>query len=520
VREAQRSKVGGQRSEQEKERPNLPKGWTIAELSQIGSVINGDRGKNYPSRQHYISAGIPFISAGNISAGELAIDSLNYISEEKYEALNSGKLLKGDIVYCIRGTLGKCAMFHLDKKAAIASSLVILRLGESINTAYARFFLMSPYGREMITKFDNGTAQPNLSAESFASFMVPLSPRNEQTRIVAKIEELFSSLDKGVENLKTAQQRLKIYRQAVLKWAFEGKLTEAWRNQQPKSLTGRHILEKIRTERKEHADKNGRRLVPSLPLNNSELAELPELPSEWCWTRFDEIFDVSGGLTKNKTRDRLPTKYPYLRVANVYENCLDLAEVFTIGVAVQEVDRVMLKANDLLIVEGNGSQDQIGRCAVWTSSIKDCVHQNHIIKARPYYDVSSKYASYFMCGAFGRSLVKQAASSTSGLYTLSISKIQSLKLPLSSQEEQIKIVQEIESRLSVADKVEEIINNALKQAESLRQSILKKAFEGKLVPQDPNDEPASALLARIKAERESKKAATPETRRSRRKEVQ
>jgi type I restriction enzyme, S subunit len=282
-----------------------------------------------------------------------------------------------------------------------------------------------------------GSATNYIRITNFIDYDIVYPNTSEQQQIVSQIEELFSELDKGIEQLKTAQQQLKVYRQAVLKWAFEGKLT------------------------------------------NEDVKD-GELPERWNWQTLSQVSDVSGGLTKNSKRESLEIKLPFLRVANVYFNDLDLAEMHTIGIRKAEVERVLLRKDDLLFVEGNGSIDQVGRTALWTGEIQNCVHQNHLIKARFSKEVHPKYALYFFCSNRGREKIKLQANSTSGLHTLSLSKISKLELPVCSIEEQQQIVQEIESRLSVCDKIEETIANSLKQAEALRQSILKKAFEGKL----------------------------------------
>ena len=193
-----------------------------------------------------------------------------------------------------------------------------------------------------------------------------------------------------------------------------------------------------------------------------------------------EFFDVSGGLTKNSKRSLLPFTYPYLRVANVYYNHLDLSEIKEIGVTEEEIRKCELKTGDLLFVEGNGSKSQIGRVAVWDGGIKGCLHQNHLIKARPKGTMLSKFALYYFMSGQGRNQILKTASSTSGLYTLSTNKIKNLYIPNCQKELQEKIVSEIESRLSVCDKIEETVTTALQEAETMRQSILKQAFAGEL----------------------------------------
>ena len=161
----------------------------------------------------------------------------------------------------------------------------------------------------------------------------------------------------------------------------------------------------------------------------------------------------------------------------------------------------------MLIVEGNGSPSQIGRMAIWKGEIKDCVHQNHIIRARLYGGLMPQYVESYWNSPIGTSEVSKVASSTSGLYTLSVSKVSDLPVPLAPLAEQHRIVAEVERRLSAIQQAESSVEANLTRAGRLRQSILKQAFSGKLVPQNPGDEPASVLLEGIRAEREAAQAA-------------
>ncbi len=173
---------------------------------------------------------------------------------------------------------------------------------------------------------------------------------------------------------------------------------------------------------------------------------------------------------------------------------------------------------DLLIVEGNGSKSEIGRSALWNEEIKDCVHQNHIIRVRLNH-VIPKYVDFYWNSPEGNRRVMDVAASTTGLYTLSVNKISRLPIPLPPLSEQAQIVAEVEARLSNIAQMEETIEASLKRAEYERQSILHEAFTGRLVLQDPEDEPAGVLLERIREERR-KREETEKTTRIIRKRVQ
>ncbi|MGI0134282.1 MAG: restriction endonuclease subunit S, partial [Candidatus Micrarchaeaceae archaeon] len=185
-----------------------------------------------------------------------------------------------------------------------------------------------------------------------------------------------------------------------------------------------------------------------------------------------------GGLTKNPKRAKLSNQLPYLRVANVYANELRLGEIEYIGVADSELEKLLVRSGDLLIVEGNGSKDQIGRLAIWDGSIVPCVHQNHLIKVRLVNPAMSKWVLYWLQSPSGRHFVELVASSTSGLYTLSVNKVGDLPILLPPLTEQIRIVAEVERRLSVVEELEATFAFNLQRATRLSQSILKRAFSG------------------------------------------
>ena len=195
----------------------------------------------------------------------------------------------------------------------------------------------------------------------------------------------------------------------------------------------------------------------------------------------DTLAEISGGLTKNAKRGSFKEKVPYLRVANVYANELKLDEIATIGIQENEKARTLLQTNDLLIVEGNGSIEQIGRVAIWNNTINPCYHQNHLIKARCYPFVLPKFALYFLISPMGRERIINVASSTTGLHTLSLTKVANLIIPVCSLAEQTQIVAILENKLTACDQLAAELAKQLKQAELLKQAVLKAAFSGSLL---------------------------------------
>ncbi len=502
----------------------LPHGWVWTTIKQLGEAVTGTTPSK--SQPKYYGKDYPLYKPSDLNNGfhvRGADDGLSI------EGIEQARLLpaKSILVTCIGATIGKTGFIRVEGASNQQINTIIP--ATDISPEYVYFGCISPQFQAEIISNASSTTLPILNKSKFESLPFPLPPYAEQQRIVAKIEELFTKLDAGVASLKIAKKQLKRYRQSVLKAAVEGELTREWREKHKDELEPASVLlERILKERraKWEADQLVKMQAQGKPPKDDkwkakyqepavpDLKSLPELPENWLWVSVEQAGDVSGGLTKNSKRDKLKVRLPYLRVANVYAGKLELDVIKDIGVEREEIQRILLSKGDLLIVEGNGSLDQIGRVALWNGSIDPCLHQNHLIKVRFDPIRIGEYVIYWLLSRGGRDFITRAASSTSGLHTLSLSKVASLPMPLPPLVEQEQITAEVERRFSVADEIEATLDAELKRAERLRQSILKRAFEGKLVPQDPNDEPASVLLERIKAEKvESKlqgKTPTPQ----------
>lgn len=302
------------------------------------------------------------------------------------------------------------------------------------------------------------SAQNGFNKQDIAEIELPIAPFKEQKRIADKLDTLFARLDVCNNRLEQMPMILKRFRQAVLAAATSGQLTEDWREQRGTSV-------------------------------------------KWEATVLGSIGSVTGGLIKNTKRLAFTLRKPYLRVANVYANRLELDDVTEIGLTEAEFQKTLLLKGDILIVEGNGSLDQIGRAAIWNEDISDCVHQNHLIRWRSNGNVLPKFALFWLLSPEGRASLVQLASTTTGLYNLSISKISSIPVRVPSLDEQNEIVHDVENLFAYADRLEASYQSARAKIECLTPALLAKAFRGELVSQDPNDESASLLLERIRAER-------------------
>ncbi|MCC7493997.1 MAG: hypothetical protein IT204_16690 [Fimbriimonadaceae bacterium] len=490
----------------------LPATWTWVVL---GSIAEVKLGKMLSEAAYAIGlAQLPYLRNQNvrwfgIDDGDLKMMGFADHERERFAVRT------GDLLVCEGGEPGRCAVVpeHLD---GLMYQKALHRVRPCDGVLESRFL------QYMLRHFvDSGIAVPRMSEttiqhlplEKVLRLPVVVAPANEQRRIADKLDELFSQLDAGVAALERVQANLKRYRAAVLKAAVAGDLTREWRAQHPEVEPASVLLERILAERRRQweaaqlakFEAQGKRPPANWRAKYEEAAPpdttgLPELPQGWCWASVAQIGAVQGGIQKQPKRAPKSNAYPYLRVANVLRDRLDLSVMEAMELFGGELERLRLEAGDLLIVEGNGSRDQIGRSAVWTGKIGNCVHQNHIIRVRPRCG-SPAFLNLYWNSPLGAGRVFDVAASTSGLYTLSVSKVMSLPVAVPPEAEQAIVVAEAERLLAAAEHVERLLSANGARAARLRQSILKQAFEGKLVPQDPSDEPAEKLLERIAAAR-------------------
>ena len=360
-----------------------------------------------------------------------------------------------------------------------------------------------------MSQLDKSTAVPGLSRDDYNAVVVKLAPLPEQQRVVAAIEQQFSRLDAGIAALRRAQAKLKRYRAAVLKAAVEGKLTESWRAEYPSTETASQLLERILAERraKWEADLRAKGKDPAkvryVEPAKPDVEGLPGVPEGWCWATAEQLSDESRAITYGVVKLGAPVVggVSTLRSSNVRHLRFDLEGLKSISPNIaNEYRRTFLQGGEILVtVRGT-----LGGVVFVSSSFAG-------------YNISREVAMIALvlpyiapCLAFfigSPPIQNWMMRSTKGIaYTgINIETLKEMPLPLPPLTEQEQIVAEVERRLSVISQLEATVETNLKRAERLRQSILKEAFVGRLVPQDPDDEPAAVILERIRGEREKRK---------------
>ena len=428
---------------------DIPDSWRWVRVADLIQVLNGDRGKNYPSKDKLKEIGIPFVSASNLDGKTVVKDSnLKCLSEEQYSLLRAGKLQKDDILVCIRGSLGKCATYPFDK-GAIASSLIICRpyiQKRSEITDYVMNYLKSNLFYSEISKYDNGTAQPNLAAKDFCKFLLPLPPLAEQKRIVAKVEELFPL----VEKYKKAYSELEILnskfsgdmKKSILQYAIQGKLVE----QRPEGGTSEDLYQQIQEE-KQNLIKEGK-LKKEKTLAPIEDDEIPfDIPEHWKWARLSSLVSVLGdGLHGTPSYD--VNGNVYFINGNNLKNGKIVINDLTKKVSKEEAKKYYKDLNQSsLLVSINGT---LGNVAFYDNE------PVILGKSACYFNLIGHLDKYFfkvlIDSDYFQSYLTNFATGTT-IKNVPLSAMRSVLIPLPPLAEQKRIVAKVEELIALCDKL-------------------------------------------------------------------
>ena len=454
----------------------LPQGWEWCRLSVYTAIMNGDRGKNYPSKDKLSkdNSGIPFISASDINNGYVVKDNMLYMSNKQYELLSAGKLKLGDIVFCIRGSLGKCGRFMFDN-GAIASSLVIVRgfVDEESYLEYLYQYLLSPIIFDEIKKYDNGSAQPNLAAKDFMKFFVPVPPLAEQHRIVSKINELLSFVD-IIESDKTdLQTTIQLTKSKILDLAIRGKLVPQNPDDEPASV----LLDRIRAE-KEELIKQGkikRDKKESVIFKGDDNSyyekvgdtvtcideELPfDVPDSWGWVRLENCCSKEIKRGKSPKYTEVSNTLVFAQKCNTKNNGINIDLALCLDESVLSKypkDEFMQDKDSVINSTGTGT---LGRVGIYRQSDNrnnlPIVSDSHVTVIRAVHCIDADYI-YIVLKAHQKNLEKFGEGSTNQK-ELKPATLKQLFIPLPPLKEQKRMVDLINSLHNELDQIEKILS--------------------------------------------------------------
>jgi len=402
----------------------MKKGWQTKTLGDVCSFENGDRGTNYPSRSARTNCGIPFINAGHLTDEGIDIDGLSFIPRERFDLLSNGKIRRGDILFCLRGSLGKFANVGSLSEGAIASSLVIVRPSESVSNGYINAYFQSELCALMINRFKNGAAQPNLSAQSLRKFTIPIPPLPEQQRIVRILDEAFDGIAIAKANAEKNLQNA-------------SKLFESYLN----SVFTQH-------------------------------------GSEWADKKLGEVCGFVRGPFGGSLKKSIfvPDGYAVYEQRHAIYNQFDDVRYFIDEAKFKEMKRFELSPNDLIM----SCSGTMGRVAIVPKSIKRGIINQALLKLTPTTKIKNTFLKFWMESESFQNALKEYSGGAAIQNVAEVKVLKEIKILLPSIAEQEHVVESLDELLTETLRLESIYQQKLEKLEALKKSLLNEAFNGVL----------------------------------------
>jgi type I restriction enzyme S subunit len=473
---------------------NLPQGWlwtTIGDIAILSSGGTPDRGN-----RSYFKGDIPWVKSGELNYNTIT-ETEETISQEALESSSAKIVPSGTLLIALYGsTVGKLAFMGID--AATNQAVAALKTTKSFESKYLYYYLL--HNRERLLQKRVGGAQPNISQKILQAFPIPLASLNEQEIIIHQIESLFSKLDEAEKGLRTANNSLKIYRQALLKNAFEGMLTINWRKGLP--IDAYQELTDIRKKRKDKYDseivenKKRKKIKIDFEFDYKRDNKI----SSWAVSSLDNLININArigwrGLTKKEYTNE-GALFLSVHSLNYGKNVVFKDANFISIERYEESTEIQLKENDILLCKDGAGIGKVGII----KKLPDIATVNSsllVIDAREVFNPDFLY--YFFLGPDMQRLVNEKISG-SAIPHLFQKDIKKFKLKVPPILEQDKIVEILELRFTLVDNLEKTVDNVLNEIIALKHSILKKAFEGRLVSYTSN-ESVEKLLDDIQEEK-------------------
>lgn len=493
---------------EQQEKYNLPKGWVWTKIEDISLRIH----YGYTASATQNNTGIKLLRITDIQDNKVNWGNVPFCEIQPND-IEKFELKENDIVFARTGaTVGKSFLIPKNiPKAVFASYLIRIDLSKQVSSKYIYYFFQSAnYWRQISTKAI-GSGQPNVNANSLSNITLPLCNINEQNKVILKLEEILSSLEKSKEQLENSLNQLGFYKQSILKQAFEGKLTEEWRKNQNDLKTPQQIVNDInayweKQYKKELRDFNAEKdkLKPKKPkkiLISSEAKALAKLklPNEWLYIQLKDVCHAVDRVSSKERKSEDTFIYLDIGGINNNKNIIETCKEFQWKDAPSRAQYI-IKVNDILFSTVRTYLKNIAMIEEEKFNHQIASSGFAVIRALENF-ISPKYIfKYIVSDGFIQPL--NELQSGSSYPAVRNSDVFDQFIPICSKEEQNIISEELDRQFSIINHFENTIEKNLLNIESLKQSVLRKAFEGKLLEQDPNDESARILLERIKVEKE------------------
>lgn len=487
----------------------LPLGWKRSNLEVLASASGGSTPSKAEPR-FWNGGNVPWVSPKDMKTFVIS-DSEDHITEGALERLT---LVPEDSVLVVvrSGILSRTLPVAITTApVTINQDMRAFIPAQGVSATFLAWQLIANEYEILDACSKDGTTVASIEGVALAQFPIWIAPRAEQTRIVEKLEDLLGSLDAAVAELKAAQRKLAQYRQSLLKAAVEGTLTAQWRaTHGTPPETGHQLLQRILQERRTRwEDKQRAKFAqagktppkgwqakypePAAP----ETSDLPALPEGWVWASLDQLAEFVTSGSRGWAEYYSTVGAMFIRSQDINKDRLDITDAaFVNPPANSEGARTRVQRNDLLLTITGAN---VGKTARVEVDLDEAYVSQHVALIRLVdQDISAYLHLFLICKAGGRGQLDKMAYGA-GKPGLNLQQVLSVAVPVPSLEEMSQLLATLNTQLSAAKEQDAALARALRQAAAQRRNLLKAAFAGQLVPQDPADEPASELLARIRA---------------------
>lgn len=497
----------------------LPPTWATAKIGDLigcsGLFVDGDW---VESKDQDPEGDLRLVQLADVGDGRYLDKSARFLTSKKARELRCTHLHRGDVLIArMPDPLGRACIFPGDPKPCVtAVDVCIVRTGSTqVNHQWLMWFVNSPVFRSRVAELQSGSTRKRISRKNLSTITLPVPPLREQVRIASAIDEQLSRLDAGVAALTRVEANLKRYKAAVLKAAVEGKLTEKWRAEHPVVEPASELLKRILKERRrrweqaELAKMTAKGKPPTDDRWKKKYREpiapntdaLPPLPTGWTWATIDQLAALvtKGSSPGWQGYDYVTDGILFLRSQNVRFGRLDFDDKVFLPVSFNDTHQnSIMRTGDVLL---NLVGASVGRSAIASEELNGANTNQAvgIIQMVPG-GMHNRFLMWYLLSPAGQRHIHGTKADVARA-NFNLDDVRSTPVPLPPPGEQLEIVEAVEAAWSLAEGQEATVGHTGRRASRLRQSILKRAFEGKLVPQDPTDEPASVLLDRIRAER-------------------
>lgn len=497
----------------------LPEGWVlakVADLAQVGEqpVLTGPFGTNM-GRGDFQSSGVPVLTIGCLTADGISLDKAVYVAATKAEELDRYRLRTDDMLFSRMASVGRAGLLPSVLEGALFNYHIMrLRLDHRLYepALFVAYVRGAPAVRAFLDEANHGATRAGINTAQLLEMPVLVPPRNEQRRIVAKLDALNEKSARAKEALEAVPPLLEKLRQSILAAAFRGDLTKDWRAKNPNVEPASKLLERIRAERRrrwEEVELEKLKAKGKLPKDDRwkekyeepalvDTEGLPELPEGWCWATLEQM--LQEPLANGRSVQTAEDGFPVLRLTAIRNGGV-LLEEHKIGAwSSKEAAPFLVRGGDFLVMRGNGSLALVGRGGFVPPAPAPVAFPDTLIRARLDGSIDRQWFRALWDSPLARKAIEQVAKTTAGIHKVSQDDLNSIRLPVAPESEQ----RELGRRLSPAlQRIETLRLSAGESGDRLSQlnaAFLAKAFRGELVPQDPSDEPAQVLVDRLHAE--------------------